>query len=124
MNDIANREDIILMVNSFYKTVRKDVRLKFLFDDTAQVHWESHLPKMYDFWESILFDKAIFQGDPMAKHVHLHQIEKLKASDFDMWLLLFKTNIDLQFEGKIAEKAKQRAESIATMMKIKTVYAD
>lgn len=122
MKDIENREDIIQMVNSFYEIVRKDTRLGFLFDETAKVDWASHLPKMYDFWEDILFDKAIFSGNPMAKHQKLNQMSKLKAEDFDIWLTIFKSNIDKQFKGAVVEKAKQRAESIATITKIKTVY--
>lgn len=123
MKDIENREDIKVMVNTFYDEVRKNERLGFLFDETAQVDWETHLPKMYDFWESILFDKPIFSGNPMGKHMHLHSIQKLKAEDFDIWLNIFKTNIEKRFEGIVVEKAKQRAESIATITKIKTVYS-
>lgn len=123
MKDIENREDIILMVNSFYDIVRKNERLGFLFDDTAKVNWKTHLPKMYDFWESVLFDKAIFNGDPMGAHIKLNNIQALKSEDFDIWLVLFKENIDTYFKGIVTEKAKQRAESIATITKIKTVFS-
>jgi len=123
MKDIKTREDIILMVNTFYEKVRKNERLGFLFDETAQVNWVTHLPKMYNFWESILFDKTIFQGDPMGKHIKLHNQQELKSEDFEIWLKIFKANIDTQFAGAVAEKAKQRAESIATITKIKTVFS-
>ncbi len=123
MKDIEDRKDIIKMVNSFYDVVRKDKRLGFLFDETAQVNWKTHLPKMYDFWEGILFDKAIFNGNPMAAHIKLNNQEALRSEDFDIWLKLFKTNIDQQFSGITVEKAKQRAESIATITKIKTVFS-
>lgn len=122
MKDIKNRDDVIQMVNSFYDLVRVDERLGFLFDDTAKVDWPHHLPKMYDFWESILFDKAIFSGNPMAKHIKLHLIENLQSEDFDIWLKLFKQNLDAQFAGPTVVKAKQRAESIATITKMKTVF--
>jgi len=123
MKDIESRKDIMVMVNTFYDLVRKDKRLGFLFDDTAKVNWKTHLPKMYDFWESVLFDKAIFNGDPMGAHIKLNNIEALKSEDFDTWLVLFKENIDKQFNGIVTEKAKQRAESIATITKIKTVFS-
>lgn len=123
MKDIKNRADVKVMVDTFYNDVRKNERLGFLFDDTAQVDWVSHLPKMYDFWESVLFDKALFSGNPMAKHLHLHHTEALKAEDFDIWLGIFKANIDKRFAGAVVEKAKQRAESIATITKMKTVYS-
>ena len=123
MKDIESRKDIMVMVNTFYDIVRKDKRLGFLFDDTAKVNWKTHLPKMYDFWESVLFDKAILNGDPMGAHIKLNNIETLKSEDFDTWLVLFKENIDKQFNGIVTEKAKQRAESIATITKIKTVFS-
>lgn len=123
MKDITNREDIELMVNTFYDVVRKDKRLSFLFDETAKVDWPHHLPKMYDFWESVLFDKALFSGNPMGAHIKLHNTETLKSEDFDIWIRLFNANIDKHFSGPITEKAKQRAESIATITKIKTVYS-
>lgn len=123
MKDIKNREDIIQMVNSFYDEVRKDDRLHFLFDETAKVNWPTHLPKMYDFWESVLFDKAIFNGNPMGAHFKLNAEAPLKSDDFDIWLRIFNANLDKQFSGIIAEKAKQRAESVATITKIKTVYS-
>ena len=122
MKDKQNREDIKQLIDSFYAEVRKNKRLSFLFDETAKVDWVAHLPRMYNFWESILFDKALFNGNPMKKHKQLNQMAKLKAEDFDIWLGIFKTNIDKQFKGAVVEKAKQRAESIATITKIKTVF--
>lgn len=123
MKDIENRADIIQMVNSFYDKVRKNERLGFLFDETAKVNWKAHLPKMYDFWESILFDKAIFTGNPMAAHIKLNKEQAFKTEDFDIWLKLFNENLETQFKGTISEKARQRAESIATITKIKTIYS-
>lgn len=84
MKDIENKDDIIQMVDSFYNLVRDNDRLGFLFNDTAKVDWSKHLPKMYDFWESILFDKAIFSGNPMVANTKLHLVENLKSEDFDI----------------------------------------
>ncbi|MGB1017491.1 MAG: group III truncated hemoglobin [Chitinophagales bacterium] len=122
MEDIKNRADIKTMVDSFYNEVRKNERLHFLFDETAKVNWPEHLPRMYDFWESILFDKALFSGNPMQKHQKLHSMQALKPEDFEIWLSIFNKNLDTLFEGPIVEKARQRAESIATITKIKTIY--
>tara|TARA_B110000908_G_C10190668_1_gene420320 strand:- start:362 stop:598 length:237 start_codon:yes stop_codon:yes gene_type:complete len=66
MKDIENKDYSIQMVNSFYNLVRNNDRLGFLFNDTVKVDWAKHLSKMYNFWESILFDKAIFSGNPIA----------------------------------------------------------
>ena len=55
----------------------------------------------------------------MKVHVDLHAKSPIKTEHFDRWLKLFHSTMDSLFEGTIAELAKKRALSIATMMKIK-----
>lgn len=52
--DILIREDIELLVNTFYDKIKKDDTIGYFFTEIANVDWPTHLPKMYDFWESIL----------------------------------------------------------------------
>jgi len=122
MNDITTREDIKKMVVTFYENLQQDKELDHLFNGVAKVHWESHLPKMYDFWETILFHKPVFKGNPMKVHMDLDNKSKLKKEHFDSWLVIFKKTIDDLFEGDIAELAKQRAASVATSIQLNTVY--
>jgi len=51
--DIENRNDLILLVDTFYKEVQQNNTIGPIFTETAKVDWSHHLPKMYDFWESI-----------------------------------------------------------------------
>ncbi|PHR69389.1 MAG: hypothetical protein COA67_10470 [Lutibacter sp.] len=122
MKDIENREDIIVLVNTFYDKVQNTKELSYFFNDIAQLDWEAHLPKMYDFWETILFHKSGYKGNPMVKHVNLHKIAPLKSENFDTWLLIFKGNVDELFKGELATKIKIRATSIATAIQLNTVY--
>ncbi len=62
--DIKNREDIVQLVNAFYKAVIADEKIGYLFNDVAKVNWELHLPKMYDFWENILLAQGILKEIP------------------------------------------------------------
>lgn len=55
MKDITSEADIKLMVDSFYQKVNEDDLLGPVFNDIAQVNWENHLPRMYSFWESLIF---------------------------------------------------------------------
>jgi len=119
--DIANRADIQQLVDTFYIKVRADETIGYLFNEVAQVNWELHLPRMYDFWENILFQTGSFKGNPMAAHVLLHQKSPLSAAHFDRWQQLFLATVDELFEGEMAELIKQRALSIATMMRIKVL---
>lgn len=122
MKDIENREDIINVVNAFYDKVQKNKELDYLFNTVAQLDWKVHLPKMYDFWETILFHKPIFKGNPMRKHINLHKIAPLKKENFDIWLQLFETTVDELYQGEIATQMKIRATSIATAIQLNTVY--
>lgn len=122
MKELENREDIVTMVNTFYTHLQQDKELDYLFNTVAKVHWESHLPKMYDFWETILFHKPVFKGNPMKVHMDLDNKTKLKKENFDTWLVIFKKTIDELFVGEVANLAKQRAESVAMSIQLNTVY--
>ncbi len=119
MKTIASQEDIIVLVDTFYDKVNKDELLSPIFNDLAQVHWESHMPTMYAFWGSILLGSGTYNGRPFPKHLPL----PIKQAHFDRWLLLFHTNIDEQFCGDLAEEAKTRATTIAGIFtaKIKAI---
>ena len=66
--DIRNRKDIEKLINAFYDKVKVDEVIGYFFNDVAKVNWEIHLPKMYDFWENILFYTANFEGNPMDEN--------------------------------------------------------
>lgn len=119
--DIQNRSDIQLLVDRFYDKVKKDEAISYLFNDVAKVDWEHHLPRMYDFWENIVFQTGGFTGNPMVAHLQLNQKSPLKQEHFERWLHLFFETVDELFDGDNAELIKQRAQSIATMMQIKII---
>lgn len=116
MTDITSRADIERLVDTFYEHIRADDRLGPIFDDIAQVDWASHLPKMYAFWEAILFGAAGFKGNPLAVHRALAQRTPLTQREFDRWLDLFHHSVDALFAGAMAEEAKRRAGQIAATM--------
>jgi hemoglobin len=120
MNDIEKRQDIEKLVNSFYEKVLADSSISHFFIDVVPVNWEKHLPVMYDFWESIVFEKALYKGNAMQAHVHLNQKAKLEKQHFEQWLALFTKTVDELFSGPKAELAKTRALSIATVIQMKT----
>jgi hemoglobin len=117
--DIEGRHDIETLIDLFYNQVRQDNIIGFIFNDVAKVDWNHHTPVICDFWESILFQTAKFSGNPMATHMKLNAMFPLTPTHFNRWKDLFMTTVDENFEGERATLAKQRAESIATMMQIK-----
>lgn len=118
--DISTRADIELMVNSFYEKVNKDSLISPFFTEVVHVHWEQHLPRMYEFWESLLLDTNTFEGNPMQAHIRLNEKKHLEKEHFTRWLELFENNINELFQGEVTEKAKQRARSIAMVIELKT----
>ncbi len=72
-----------------------------------------------NFWNNILFYSGGYYGNPLQVHATLHHLNKLKGKNFDRWLQPFNETVDELFEGEKAELAKQRALSIATIMRMK-----
>lgn len=119
--DIRHREDIKKLVDRFYDSVKQDEVIGHLFNDVAKVNWETHLPKMYNFWENILFFSGNYEGNPMQKHKELHQKSTMNKSHFDHWVTLFIYTVDSLFQGEKAEEIKNRAINIASAMMYKTL---
>jgi len=117
--DIEERNDIELLVNSFYDKVKADPVIGFIFNDIAKVNWKKHLPVMYDFWENTLLFTGNYTGNPMEIHRRLNQVIPLTPAHFQQWLVLFTTTVDELFAGQKAELAKQRAISIAMLIQLK-----
>ena len=119
-NDIENREDIYLLVKTFYvKLMNDDLMRHFFIDFTNPEHLEIHLQTLVDFWDNILFFSGGYRKNAMAPHLKLHQEKPFKKEHFKSWLSMFSASVDELFQGDNAHAAKSRAQSIATVMEIK-----
>jgi len=96
-----------------------DPFIGFIFTFYAKIDLEKHLPVIADFWETVLFQSPVYKGGAKAMNVHMDLNDKvpLKNQYFSRWLYLFDTTVDDMFEGTVANKAKERANSIAELMK-------
>ena len=121
-NDISNRADITLLVNTFYERAKRNDRLAHFFGGAIDIDWEKHLPLMYDFWESVVFNTGSYSGNPVNVHKHVHGQHNIKAEDFQEWLRLFNSTVDDMFEGDNAALVKQRAASVATVLQLKILH--
>jgi hemoglobin len=104
--DIATRADVISLVDNFYYKVKSDELLSPVF---AHVDWPGHLPKMYNFWCSLLFGDQTYSGNPFMQHKSL----PIESAHFTKWLALFIETVDEKFAGDRASELKHRAHSIA-----------
>lgn len=109
-HDITGLEDIKLLVDEFYTSVRKDELLAPIFLFRLNTYWQPHLEKMYTFWNAALFGVKGYTGNPFAKHATM----PVDGEHFERWLSLFTNTVDTYFEGPVAEEAKRRAHIMAT----------
>jgi hemoglobin len=117
--DIATRNDIELLMKTFYDKVKKDDTIGPIFNDIAKVNWEHHIPIICDFWETLLLDAASYRKNVMEVHFILNRKIRLEEKHFRVWLQLFSATVDENFSGKKAEMAKTKAKSIAALMQFK-----
>lgn len=115
-NDLQGPAEIERLVNAFYEKVRSDEMLGFIFDGIASVDWDVHLPKMYAFWEKVLFGTGIYIGNPLASHARLMPLTEMGKPQFDRWLELFQQTVDELFEGPNAVHIKNIAEDMANVI--------
>jgi hemoglobin len=114
--DLKGRPEIELLVNTFYEQVRSDDLLGFIFTDIAKTNWTTHLPKMYAFWETVLFRSGGYTGSPLAAHAKLSPLTLMGKPQFDRWLTLFKGTVDSLFAGEHAEHIKSCAADMANVI--------
>ncbi|MEL1245548.1 group III truncated hemoglobin [Flavobacterium sp. DGU11] len=119
MKDIENRQDIESLLTEFYNRLLKDPAICYIFTDVAKIDLAHHLPILADFWEQSLFNTGTYRNNTMQIHLGLNAQEKLTEQHFKTWLKHFHTTTDHYFSGLNAERIKARAQSIATVIKIK-----
>jgi hemoglobin len=119
MKDIENRTDLELLFKEFYTRLLNDNSINYIFIDIAKIDLETHLPHITDFWEQSLFYTGGYKKNVMQIHLDINDKEKLTEEHFKTWLNHFFESVDDLFKGINAEKIKTRAESIATVMKLK-----
>ena len=120
--ELENREDIYQLVKLFYvKLMNDDLMCHFFEDFKDPIHLEEHLQTLVDFWDNMLFYSGTYQKNAMRPHIDLQALKPFEDIHFQQWLLHFETSIDTLFMGEMAHTAKSRANSIATVMKIKVL---
>ena len=88
--DITTRADVVRLVDSFYDRVRADDLLGPIFDTVARTDWAVHLPKMYDFWSTVVLRTGRYAGRPLDAH---QRLPGLTAAHFARWLDLWRHTV-------------------------------
>lgn len=123
-NDIKCRADVFNLVSTFYRKVRNDDLLSPFFNETIK-DWDLHLEHLTTFWESSLFLKTRYVGNPVEAHIKVDAMHNNSISEvhFGIWLNLWIETIDELFEGDYAENVKRRARKMSTFLFLKIYQA-
>ena len=114
--DISTRDDVELLVRSFYRYAAMDELLGPIFE-TAAVDWPTHIDTLTEFWEWQLLGRPGYEGNPLRAHEPVHAVTPFADEHFERWLELFSGTIDEHFVGPTAEVAKGRAQKMANAMR-------
>ena len=116
--DLKTRENIHLLVTTFYSRVRKDDLIGPVFNGIIpEDKWPAHMERLTDFWESVALGHYTYVGNPRTKHqeVDAHENHSITQAHFDRWLEMWFTTVDSLFEGPLAGHAKNTAEKMASV---------
>ena len=116
---LNDRAAVELLVNSFYTKVKADDLLGPIFNNAENFSWETHIPIMINFWETLLLGTASYKGNAMGKHIELNRRVPLKPEHFDRWKSLFYATLDEHFEGPQILTAHKRVEAMSELILFK-----
>jgi hemoglobin len=114
---IENREDISLLVRSFYTKIRADAEIGHYFNEKI-TDWEEHLEKLTDFWETNLFAVKKYKGNPLEAHNKVDDYfnHTITSNEFGLWMNLWFATLDELFEGENVTILKRRARKMGTFL--------
>ncbi len=73
------------LVDTFYEDIRVDALLGPIFAHHV-ADWSLHLPKMYNFWSTVVLRTGRYSGRPLEAH---ERIAGLTQAHFTRWLELW-----------------------------------
>lgn len=111
--DIKTPDDVSTVIHAFYKDIAADEILGAYFHG---LDWATHLPKMVNFWSSIVFHTGTYRGQPFDPHTRM---TGLTRDHFARWVNRFHQTVDTCFTGERADLMKARAEQIAGVFQVK-----
>jgi hemoglobin len=88
-----------------------------IFEGRVQTEeqWEQHFIRMTDFWETVLFAKIAYTGNPFSKHVNIGIVPE----HFTNWVALFQETVDAHFAGEKADETKERVHKMRKLFELK-----
>jgi hemoglobin len=107
-------EDLYELLLSFYATlIEQEPLLAPYFVGVAMV---AHMPRIADFWSTILFHTGRYSDNAFRPHL---QMPGLTAEHFARWVATLEATVDARFAGPMATQMKELGHRIAYSMQLR-----
>ncbi len=106
-------EDLFELLETFYSELDRDPLVGPYF---VPVDMREHLPRIADFWSTMIFSTRRYSGNAFRPHALL---EGLTSEHFARWLATFEDVIDRRYVGPRAQEMKTTAHRIAYSMQLR-----
>ncbi len=106
-------EDLHDLLVAFYDAVAEDELLAPYF---AAVDMAEHIPRIADFWSTLVFQTGRYQGNAFRPHM---QMEGLTAEHFARWVATLVRTVDDRYTGAAAGAVKDYGHRVAYSMQLR-----
>ena len=106
-------EDLHPLLVAFYEVVERDALLAPYF---TSVDMPAHMPRIVDFWSTLLFHTGRYSGNAFRPHL---EMPGLTAEHFARWLATLERTVDAAHAGPNATRMKELAHRVAFSMQLR-----
>ena len=115
---VAARPDVddaalLPLLTAFYDAIEEDALLRPYF---ASLDMAAHMPRIADFWSTLLFHSGRYQGNAFRPHA---EMPGLTAAHFGRWLATLERVVDARHAGPAAERMKALGHRVAYSMQLR-----
>jgi hemoglobin len=111
-NDLTEADLHPLLVE-FYRRIAGDALVAPYF---ADLDMSAHLPRIVDFWSTLLFRTGRYTGNAFRPHL---EMPGLTGEHFDRWLATLEATLDASYAGPNTDSMKSFAHRIAYSMQVR-----
>ena len=106
-------EDLLGVLTDFYARVERDELLAPYF---AVVDMTEHMPRIVDFWSTLIFQTGRYDGNAFRPHLAMMG---LTSAHFGRWLETLEATVDAHAAGPAADHMKALGHRIAFSMQMR-----
>lgn len=106
-------DDLPALLTAFYAAVGRDPSLARYF---AAIDMAAHVPRIADFWATVLFRAGRYDGNAFGPH---RAMPGLTPAHFARWLAALERSVDARHAGPNAERMRAMAHRIAYSMQLR-----